>query len=525
MVSGALALVLLLAAASPAPARREALLFANCPREGGEYTGSYRGRVLLQEAFLAGDDLRPSIEQQLRYLWGYFRNDAAAHGAMQVTLSAEPPVIEILSRTPVRYGRRLPLPYPTQEERLRIDDPYTRRAVARGEVKPDDRALLVTYQIRFKAAICGRDRDPPPALQVPLPRDPWLAYWHVPAANHRPLRYHDSRAVTNPCADDDFADLPHPFYYWYDWLPTRHGPDDDGRAFDCRPWLRAGQDYDFFDVKLERTAAASHDFGRLRSQLAGKPLTATVLVGAVDHAVTDLALPRFRALLAEGGPGALATHAVAAQEAWAAAPPREPGTRAYLALLAELREVMTIERHTTTIVDEHLLTEVHGRLAGSGSPLRLRVWLGLTDVFGPRPPRHWPILRQALGEDQIVVYVGHAGIGENVRLANIEQHTGVSHAQMAAALRRSPLRLVAFLSCYSYMYFGQDLLDAGAERADGAFLLFTGIAAVRHEAGPLAVLDLVDRVLAPDARDGRLVTLPRLGADEFWLVKEVSAAP
>src|SRR5438552_11046080 len=111
MLSGALALVLLLAQPALAPARREALLFANCPLQGGEYLGSYRGRVLLHQHFVGGDDLRPSVEQQLRYLWGHFRNDADAHRALQLTLSAEPPQIQILSRAPVPYGRHLPLPY------------------------------------------------------------------------------------------------------------------------------------------------------------------------------------------------------------------------------------------------------------------------------------------------------------------------------------------------------------------------------------------------------------------------------
>ena len=166
-----------------------------------------------------------------------------------------------------------------------------------------------------------------------------------------------------------------------------------------------------------------------------------------------------------------------------------------------------------------------GRLRQSGRPLRVRLWLGLTDVFGPTPPAHWRILRRALVEDQLVVYWGHSGIGENFRLAQIERHLGVSHEQMSADLRAAPLRLVAFLSCYSYMYFGQDLLAAGAEREDGGYFVFTGMESARHEAGPLAVLELVDRILRPDNPEGRVDAMPRLGDDEFWLVKEVRKGP
>jgi hypothetical protein len=516
--------VLMTAPLARAESRREALVLSNCPRQSGEYVGSYRARILLHQAFLADGKIEESIEHQLRYLWGHYRNDAAAHGALQISLSAEAPEIQILSKEVVPYGRDLALPYPTREKRLAIDDAYTRRAVARGRVKKSDPALLVEYEIHFKLAVCGRGEDPSPTVRVPLPPDPWLAYWYVPLARHRPLRYHKDRAVTNPCADDDFADLPHPFYYWYDWLPDRHGPDDDGHPFDCRQWLSAGTDYDFFDVKLERISAASHDFSRLRKQLDATPgpLSATILVGVVDHKVIDLRLPAWQKLLGEDDHGSLPSRADGARIQWKQSPPREPGTASFLGVLSELRNVMDIERHQSRVDDGYLMVEANGKLKQSGRPMRVRVWLGMTDVFGPRPPRHWRILERALAEDELVIYWGHSGIGENFRLAQIEKNLKLSHEAMSAELARSPLRLVAFISCYSYMYFGQDLLAAGAQHDGGGYFVFTGMEHSTHEAGPLAVLDLVDRVMSRP--DGKLDKLPLLGEDEFWLVKEVLGA-
>jgi hypothetical protein len=509
-------LIALISSGGHAASRREALLFSHCPRQSGEFQGSYRGRILLHKQFLDKDSVETSIEQQLKYLWGFYRNDAAAHGAMQVTLSAEPREITILSTKEVPYGRDLPLPYPTTEERLKIEDPYTLRAVARGRVEKDDPALLVEYQIRFKLAACGHNQDPPPLVHVPLPLDPWLAYWYVDQKNHRPLRYYDERAVTNPCSDNDFADLPHPFYYWYDWLPTRHGPDDAGRSFDCRAWLKPGDHYHYFDVQLERVSAASHDFSRLRALLGDAPLSATILVGVTNHGMTDLKLALWRDRLEGGDITARATQAL---QEWSSQHPRDAGTANFLAALADLRAVVEVERHRTFLDGEYLVSEVEGQLKQSGRRLRARLWLGLTDIFGPKPPQHWRILRQALAEDQIVLYVGHSGIGENFRLAQLEQHLGISHQQMTAELRRSSWRLIAFISCYSYMYFGQDLLDAGAQSQNGGYFVFTGMETNRHTAGPVALLDLVDRVLR--APDGRVDKLPLLGDNDFWLVKEV----
>ena len=521
------AILCLLGSVAQAADRREALLLSSCTRESGEYTGSYRGRILLHKAYLAtmGDEvaaIRTSIEHQLRYLWGHYRNDADAHAKVQLALSAETPELKIVSRKDVPYGRDLLLPYPEKQARLQLEDAYTIAAVKRGSTMKGDPALLIEFELSWKAAICGRAIDPPASVRVPLPPDPWLAYWYVPRRLHRPLRYHQDRAVTNPCADDDFADLPHPFYYWYDWLPTRHGPDDSGRSFDCRKLLHAGDHYDFFDVKLSRAGAPTQDFSKLRAQLASGPLTATILVGVTDHTVTDPQLATWRTLLGDASDGELPVRASSALVAWARGKQMESGTRSFLKVLEELSSVMRIARHKSTLDDGYLLVEVNGTLVKSGRPIRVRVYLGLTDIFGPVPPKHWRLLRRALTEDQIVAYWGHSGIGENFRLAQIEKNLAVPHEQMAKELRASPLRLVAFISCYSYMYFGQDLLAAGAELKDGAYFVFTGVEAAKHEAGPLAVLELVDDVLRPGNAEGRVSKLTRLGDDEFWLVKEVA---
>jgi hypothetical protein len=513
MLRASILVLLTCVTAADAASRRERLLFSNCPRASGEFVGSYRGRILLHKDFLASDSIEASIEHQLRYLWGHYRNDATAHKSLQISLSAEPPEIKILSKKEVLYGRDLPLPYDTREARLQIDDPYTLRAVARGRVTKSDPAWLVEYAVHFKLAVCGRGEEPATSVRVPLPPDPWLAYWYVDRAQHRPLSYHGERAVTNPCADDDFADLPHPYYYWYDWLPTRHGPDDDKKPFDCRKWLHAGDHYAFFDVGLRRIAAPSHDFRRLRAQLGDGPLQVTILVGAVNHAMLDLGLGAWRELLTGDDLLEKANEALAR---WNAAKPHDTGTRSFLTVLSELGGVMSVDRHLAAVEGDYLVVTVDGRLKQSGRALRVRLYLGMTDIFGPKPPQHWAILRRALADDQIVMYWGHSGIGENFRLAQIEKNLGVSHEEMTATLLGAKWRLIAFLSCYSYMYFGQDLLQAGAE-GNGGYFIFTGMEASKHEGGPLAVLDLVDRVLV----DGRVENLPRLGDDEFWLIKEV----
>jgi hypothetical protein len=345
-----------------------------------------------------------------------------------------------------------------------------------------------------------------------MPPDPWLFYWHVPRARHRLMRYFDESAVTNPCSDNDFADLPHPYYLWYDWVPDRHGPDGDGAPFDCRDLLKEGADFVTRTVDLAPAPPPSGRLDALARGLAGSgPLRATVLFGVLDHPITDPRLGELLAALAPGGARSVAAAASSARPRF-----RERGTRKLLDFLSALPKLLALRAWKARLDGGYLRVDVAGTLRRSGRPIALAVWLGLTDLFGPVEPRHFRILADALRSDQLIVYAGHSGLGENFRLAQIVSHLRLDERAFAAELGRAPYQLVAFLSCYSYMYFGHDLTRA-AGRA-GRQLVYTGTEFTKGDAGALAVLDLTDQALAAPEQT------PRVGwidPGDFLILKTV----
>lgn len=524
------------AAAPPATTttttRSEVLQLATCPHAAGEFQATLRGQLVLARAFVAtatkdeDEEIRASIKQQIRYLWGHFRTDAAAHRRLQVVLAGEEPELLSIRKSAGTYGRDLTLDWQETGQHLAITDPYTRRAVARGFIRRRDPALLLDYEVRFRVALCGREQPQlPSSLTVPLPRDPWLLFWHVPRAARRPMSYFGIVSVTNPCSDDDFAELPHPYYYWYDWMPGRHGPDARGASFDCRQLLRPGVDFVPHEVSLQPLPAPTAAFPRLRrallavppGQREAAPVTATVLIGVLDHQWKDLGYPALRDEI-----GAGEDLSRRAREVLARPIVRERGTEKLVLLLRDLREVMDVARFDTSVERGYLRVEVSGALRRSQRPVRLRLFAGLTDVFGPTPPDHWFILSRALFEDNLVIYAGHSGLGENFRLAQIEDHQRLPHADFQRGYRAAPFQLIAFLSCYSYMYFGQDLLAAGTARAEprGEFV-FTGTEYTKGDRGALALLDLVDQVLAPGNDRATATPAARyLDPEDFWILKE-----
>ena len=481
------------------------LQLATCPRPAAEYDATYQGRIVLARAFLdparsEDDNLREAIVQQLKYVWGYLRTSPAVRDRLRMVLSAAPPRVQIVRRADAPYGRDLTLDWSDADPRVVIPDVYTRRATNAGRVSNSDPAVAADFVIRFQMATCG---DPGPELAIPLPDDPWLAYWYVPAAERRRFRYAGFDAQMTPCTHDDLAELPEPYYYWYDWWPDRAGVDLDGRSWDCKRLLLQGRDFTDRRIELGRKAEPSPDFDTLREELSG-PLSATVLIGVLDYHAGDLGYPALRKRLGSGRDPSARARAVLARGA-----PADRGTLFFLRYLAGLDRLLDSGTYSTALEGDALAVTVEGTLKRSRRKITLHGYAALTDIFGPRPPAHWAILRRALTRDPIVICAGHSGIGENFRLAQIASHTGVEPAQLAGEAPR--FQLIAFLSCYSYMYFGQDLIASGRPRE----YVFTGSDFTRGDTGALAVIDLIDQVLA-----GATPSVHFLEPDDFFLIKE-----
>ncbi len=500
----------------------DVLHLATCPGESAEYVATIRDTVLLNRAFFSKGQaeepqMQEGIRQQLKYFWGWFRTHKETHAQQRIVVGAEAAQIRVLSTRKVPYGRDLALPWHEASPELQITDAYTRAAVKRGLTKRDDDAVEVEYEAKFTLAMCGQPRPDQSRLTFALPRDPWLMHWHVPESAHRLVRYHSDQAATNPCVDDDYADLPHPFYYWYDWLPERHGTDPTGKPFDCRTLLRPGVDYFERTAALQRIAKPLNQLDGLRARLRreGKPLEATVLIGVLEHEWPHFDYPGLARMLGTGVDD-LPQKILAVLRG---PDRREFGEGILLKLLADLPTVLTLTRYQTSVQKRYLRVDVDGKLLRSGRAVRLHAFVGVTDVLGPTPPRHWPILRAGLKHDDIIVYAGHSGVGENFRLQRILADAHLSAAAFAREFRSAPFQLIAFLSCFSYMYFGRDL-EAAAQHAAGRAFLYTGSEYSKGDRGTLAILDLVDQALAPS---GAKLQLHNVADEDFFLLKEVKA--
>ena len=169
--------------------------------------------------------------------------------------------------------------------------------------------------------------------------------------------------------------------------------------------------------------------------------------------------------------------------------------------------------------------EARGRLKQSNRPMIMHLWLGMTDIFGPRAPQHWRILERALAENQVDDLLGSLRHRRKFPAGADRETPSACRTKnfRAERLAHSPLRMDGVHQLlFVHAILARICSRPARSGENGGYFVFTGMEHSQHEAGPLAVIDLIDRVLAPANGTGQIEKLPLLGDDEFWLIKEVA---
>lgn len=414
------------------------------------------------DAFIA-----EAVALQLRHAFAVPHNDPAARDIL--TPDGPPHTLEILDRTDVAYGRDLTLAWPA-DPALNPESAYVRNALARGRVAADDPAIVLRWRARVRVASCTTTDTPPTPLRLPVPHDPYLLYWSIPTTHHVEQTYLDKRVVTFPCADPGIADYAHPEYLWYYWQPRRAG---------CTDLLQTPRDLGVVDLEIAGRRAPANDLTPwLAAFPADRPLRIVLVFGYLNHQIDRPDPAALRASL----------ESAALDPEWGA-----EQYRRFLRRTAELLVDRTLEPVATAT---DVSVTITGALRRSGRPVVLEAHLTETDYLAPSTyaPRHAPLLLAALRDADAIVYAGHSGLGLNFSRANLERDT--SPAAVADALANSPTNLVAFIGCYTYAYFGDDL----ARDLQNALFVYTGNSVADTADSTLHVLSVLDCLLAGDPR-------------------------
>lgn len=444
--------------------------------------------------------LRDAVALQIRHAFAATHNDPA--WTTILTPDGPPHDLELLTRTDTPYDQSLTFDWP-DDPLIKPESDYIRRALARRTVAADDPAIRVAWRARVRVAACDPDGKLAEQFTLPVPHDPHTLHWTVPAARRVEHTYFNKRVIGFPCADPDIADYAHPEYLWYYWQPRRAGCED----------LSTPAALGSVSVRILRQRPPGDDLTAWRDTLAAdlgdRPLRVALVFGFLNHQVARPDPARVRDALRTGGD-----------------PDGDPewGTDQFLIFTRRTTDLLT-DRSLTVLERPDPAVALHGALRRSSRRVEITAHLTETDYLAPPDlaPRHAPILLDALKNADVIIYAGHSGLGLNFSRAQIEKDT--AQDAVADALAASPARLVAFIGCYTYAYFGDDLA-AGLPRADDTLFMYTGNSVAETADSALHILHTLDCLLAGAAGPGACQLPPPglPGAHDFLIYSPMSAA-
>lgn len=318
----------------------------------------------------------------------------------------------------------------------------------------------IRYQAEGDALICAEALEPAERqFDLTLPLNPETAFWAVENDSWRDLRFKEKTQRLNPCTSDELADLPHPQYYWYFWNPVRvHDGVHCATALKPRTITAHARISPLLNVPVRPEASIAATRGSL-------------IFGWLDtqfNAGTELREVADQARRILNGESHLGLQPNLF---------RDPSSTMLLETLSAIRRRSVNDpEFDFSLKNRKDFLELEISFARDR---RLRIFWGPTDVLGNIPARHESFMSRALAEDDIVVYAGHASLGQSL----LPRSTVDGRAPPPARDRQ----LLAFLSCYSVNYLNFDDLRSWTA-ADQLFVVTTASSMSRFPGAALALL-------------------------------------
>jgi hypothetical protein len=365
----------------------------------------------------------------------------------------------------------------------------------------------------------------------------------VPPEKRRAMEYGLKRTVVNPCSSSEMALFGHALQFWHLWNPRNKGRARDQVEFNCAELLSneltATIPMDAFSPATR--LGEKQDF----ASLIGRPkeLRMTALFGVIAVTPTmPKRLERLRQQLS-AKTGVENKYGEKLWSSWFAVPaagvengpddPTKPGYNYYLASRGELdpgwMELLAFLRHlgetfAPSAIDvlpdategDSLVFTIKGKLKASQQKVAIRVFYGATTgLRGTRSPEHWRVLLDALKNDPVVVYNGHAALGYSLSMASMADALKITTDDLAQSLSSREYRLVALFDCYSYALFGDDIAKLRGGQTDLA-LSGTKDAGAKYA---IMVLEMLDASYARSGVDFGKALSPALGKGDYVVFK------
>jgi len=441
------------------------ILLPGCAEGSAETEHQIDSELILAEAWLPPDRetfIRQAIEQQLLYINGFFQNDARLKRDGLRAMSAWRAPFEILAEESAPYSQIYTIDS-YRSQGVVAKHAYVSSAVRAGRTKADQSGLRIKYRTRIRLTRCAKigTRVELPKW-LPLPKDPYLAFWSAPPMSRRKTRSGLITGTASPCATDEMAEFGNAIEFWYLWNPNGDGC--EAALAQSKSLVSAGI------VTQGKTEELSRNQNLLLTLDAenrlGKPAAGVLRMGALFGKLTDRDYRRFEFYNLKTQTPWLADDRRSSRRAlWNQTDPQrtqatnfEPGASQFLIFLKMLPSVVRVrEARTIESSRNHILLEITGTLLQSKRWIKITAYYGTAAIEIARSP-HWKALYESLQRDHLVFFNGHSALGANLRISEMTRVLGVPEAALRQKLRTKASQIVVLLNAFSYSHFGEDLM-------------------------------------------------------------------
>ena len=468
--------------------------YSGCDQFGSEVDLEFTGEMVLNQKFLNlknKTEIEEAVVQQLKYARGYFINlrDQLPYS---LTLAANNPQIKILNTKKQKYGQNLKIDY-IKHPNVHHSNSYIKKAMSKKSTFEKDKGLLITYNLKTTANYCGQKKSLE-NIKVMLPTDPYLSYWAVLPKNRRLMTWRHVSGVINPCANPELADIPDPYYYWYFWNPINSGQDSHKKSFNCSELLKANTHFVEVNLKLNPQVNVNTNANNNFNSQNQSAVNISTVFGVIDESsyilpwkamVSDLkkinkpTMSDLKKMILKEKQHTLTNNT------W------DRGSEYFIDFIQNLETVVKVDSISFNQSENEIFFE--GQLIKSGKNYKLAALFGFTDLLGKNTAEHWLFLKNAIATSDYIIYNGHSGLGENIKISNILEFT---NTKLDDLFKNSPsYQMIAYLSCYSYGYFGDDVVELRNKLKTNSKteIILTGTEFTSFR-GPYGVFEYVDNL-------------------------------
>ena len=328
--------------------------------------------------------------------------------------------VKVLGKSKSTYGRNLKLaPFLEKPTDLLFGN-----ALQMTDLEPQDQVLRVEYQMEIDAIACGT--FPENKVKVVVPLDPLLIYSQAfPKSGW--AEHPKTGKKIYPCAARTQFYTPIPEKLWYSWDPDAEYADVKGKLIRCRDFVHLDQEIREESVAYQVTQSGSIlSPPEIRQTLlrqhakARAPLHASILIGTlVSHPSQEL-IRKMNTLFEKG----TTLSAKVSDTKLGLRKMRDLVDVSSVVLFDTLNDVAELIKVDALVFEprsSHFELKIQGRLKVNQQKLVLRIYWGNTGFEQGASSPHWSALLSAYRSDDILIYSGHSGMGENLSRAQAER--------------------------------------------------------------------------------------------------------